>query len=96
MPRLEGKQAKQASSDPNMKAFFSNTLGSCGAVQTMSYRPFPDSEARELGIELPPIARGSNSSAPSAMLPRIFYENLLNKYQKLPGQKGMHISTESK
>jgi hypothetical protein len=96
MPRLEGKQAKQGASDPKMKGFFSNTLGSCGVVQTISYRPFPDSEARDLGIELPPIGRGTNASAPSVMLPRLFYENLLNKYQKLPGQKGMHISTEWK
>jgi hypothetical protein len=83
MPRLEGKQAKQGASDPKMKGFFSNTLGSCGVVQTFSYRPFP-------------IGRGTIASAPSVMLPRLFYENLLNKYQKLPGQKGMHISTEWK
>jgi hypothetical protein len=97
MPKLEGRAAKKESTDPLMKSFFTNTLGSCGELQPCTQRPFSDTEAKEMGIELPVLGRCSTSSAPSAILPKKFYENLLQKYQKMPGQKGTHsATTESK
>jgi hypothetical protein len=90
MPKLEGRAAKKDCNDPLLKHFFTNTLGSCGELLPCTQRPFSDAEAKDLGIELPTLSRCSHGAAPSAIIPRKFYENLLQKYQKMPGQKGRH------
>jgi hypothetical protein len=95
MPKMEGKQAKQAKADPLYKDFFSNILGSCGLLLSTTQRPYSDGEAKESGIELPALGRATTDSAPTVILPRNFYENLLIKYQNMPGQKGNHRTTDS-
>jgi hypothetical protein len=91
---MEGKQAKQARADAQFKDFFSNILGSCGLLMSTSQRPYSDGEAKESGIELPSLGRGTTDSAPTVILPRTFYENMLLKYQQMPGQKGNHRTTD--
>jgi hypothetical protein len=95
MPKLDAKQAKTAKLDPLCAPFFNNMLGSCGELQPMGQRPFTDGDAKELGIDLSTLDRNTNF-APTAIIPRVFYEKLLEKFMKMPGQKGEHTTIASK
>jgi hypothetical protein len=95
MPKLEANKAKVSKVDPATAPFFNNMLGSCGELQPISQRPFTDAEAKNLGVELPALDRCSHNLAPATVLPRLFYEKLVHKFMKMPGQKGEHPTIAS-
>jgi hypothetical protein len=98
MPKLDRNQAIAAKADPIINPFFNNMLGSCGQLHSLTQRPFSDTEVKAVGLDLPssPMARGTNMSAPTVILPQIFYEKLIDKFQKMPGQKGERNTMSSK